>query len=103
MITKKKARHFIGALAITLILISTICGFILVYLSGDRYMPGMLAPIYMIDSVGAHGVSFYWMGQAYRLDIERAKEIQEKIWAWRGFVPRSARIAGGLTAIMFVD
>jgi len=103
MTLKKKARHFIGALAITLIVIGMICGFMLVYLSSDRYMPGMFAPIYMIDSVGAHGVYFYWMGQAYLLEIKRVKEIQEIIWAWRGFIPRSARFAGGLVTMMFVD
>ena len=100
MTLKNKARYFIGALSVTLILIGMVCGFILVDLSSDRYMPGMFAPIYLIDGMGPGGISFYWMGQAYHLPIERVKEIQGMIWAWRGLIPRTMRLAGSVTAIV---
>ena len=99
MTLKNNARYFMGALSITLIFIGMICGFILVDLSSDRYMPGMFAPIYLINDMGAEGICFYWMGQRYRLPIERVKEIQGMIWTWRGFIPRAMRLAGSLTAI----
>jgi len=100
MTLKNKARSFIAALCITLILIGTVCGFMLVSLSSERYMPGMFSPIYLIDEVGADGLAFYWMGQAYRLEIGRVKEIQEAVWYWRGFIPRAVRLAGGAAVIL---
>ena len=100
MMLKNKARAFIGALSVTLILIGMVCGFILVDLSSDRYMPGMFAPIYLINEMGAQGVFFYWMGQAYHLPIERVKEIQAAVWAWRGMIPRAVRLAGSVTALL---
>jgi len=99
MTLTNSARQFMGALSITLILIGMVCGFILVDLSSDRYMPGMFAPIYLIDEMGPGGIYFYWMGQAYHLSIEQVKEMQRMIWTWRGFIPRAMRLAGSAVAI----
>ena len=95
---QKNARHFIGGLAVTLVLIGMICGFILVDLSSERYMPGMFAPIYLIDDLGAEGISIYWMGQIRSLEIATVKEIQATVWNFRGLIPRTIRLAGGVVA-----
>ena len=85
-----------GGLAVTLILIGTVCGFMLVDLSSDRYMPGEFAPLYLIDAVDAQGLSFHWMGEAYRVDPRSVMEIQARLWPWRGLLPRAVRLAAGL-------
>ena len=98
MTLQKKARYFIAATAITLIIIGMACAFILVDLNSERYMPGMLAPIYRIDELGAQGIGFYWMGVAYRIEIAQVKEVQARIWEFRAFIPPPIRLVGSLVA-----
>ena len=99
----KNARHFIAALCIALILIGMACGFMLVDLSSDRYMPGMFAPLYLIYEAGPDGIAVYWMGQVYRLEIESVKQIQRTLWDFRGFIPRTVRLAGSMAAIVHTE
>ena len=100
MAISTKVKYFTGALCVALILIGMICGFVLVDLSSDRYMPGMLPPIYLINYIGPDGAYFYLMGQAYRLEIEYVMQLQRVLWDFRGFLPRSIRLAGGLATLV---
>jgi len=100
MTLRRNAKYFIGALCISVIIIGMVCGFMLVDLSSDRYMPGLLAPIYLIGSIGPDGVHFYLLGQAYRLEIEQVKQAQRALWDFRGLLPRTVRLAGGLAVQM---
>jgi len=98
MTVQKQARYFIAALSITMIFIAMILGFMLVDLAGERYMPGMLDPIYMVGELGQEGVAFYWMGQSYRIYSDQVMESTANFWELRGFLPPSIRLAGGLAA-----
>ena len=95
---QKQARYFIAALSITLILIAMVLGFMVVDLGSERYMPGMLDPIYMVGELGAQGVYFYWMGRPYLIYSGQLMEAAANFWPFRGLLPPSVRIAGGLAA-----
>ena len=98
MTVQRQARLFIAALSITLILIAMVLGFMLVDLASERYMPGMLDPIYMVDELGEAGVAFYWMGQPYRIYSAQLMESAGALWPLRGLLPPSIRLAGGVAA-----
>ena len=96
---RKNARHFIGGLSIALIVIAMVCAFILVDLNSERYMPGLLDPIYTITEIGPDGITFYWMGTTYRIEAVRAAQLGAKIWDFRAFIPPGVRLAGRLATI----
>jgi len=96
MTLQRQARLFIAALSITLIVIVMVLGFIVVDLNSERYMPGMLDPIYMVGELGESGVYFYWMGQAYKIYSSQIMDAGVQFWELRGFLPPSIRLAGGL-------
>ena len=98
MTVQKQAHYFIAALSITFILIAMVLGFMLVDLNSERYMPGMLDPIYMVGEVGEDGVAFYWMGQPYRIYSAQLMERAASLWELRGLLPPSIRLAGGLAS-----
>ena len=98
MTMQKQARLFIAALSVTLILIAMVLGFMLVDLASERYMPGLLDPIYMVGELGEQGIAFYWMGQPYRIYSARLMETAEALWPLRGLLPPGIRLAGGLAA-----
>ena len=100
MTLQKQAHYFIAALSITLILIAMVLGFMLVDLASERYMPNMLDPIYMVRELGEEGLTFYWMGQPYRIYTARLMEGGVNLWELRGLLPPSIRLAGGLGAII---
>ena len=100
MTLQRQARLFIAALSITLIVIAMVLGFMVVDLSSERYMPGMLDPIYMVDELGERGVYFYWMGQAYRIYSGQIMQAGAGFWQSRGLLPPSIRLAGGLAAAL---
>jgi len=95
---QRQVRLFITALSITLILIAMVLGFMLVDLASERYMPGMLDPIYMVGKLGEQGVAFYWMGQPYQIYSTQLMESAVNFWQLRGLLPPSVRLAGGLAA-----
>jgi len=97
---KRNARYFVAALSVTLILIGALYGFILVDLSTERYMPELFSPIYLINEVNSQGIGFYWLGQQYRLETARIKEVKETLLSLRGFIPRTMRIAGAAAAFV---
>ena len=98
MTLQKQARYFIAALSITLIFIAMVLGFMLVDLNSERYMPGMLDPIYMVGELGEQGVAFYWMGQPYQIHSSQLMEAAASFWQLRGVLPPSIRLAGGFAA-----
>ena len=100
MTLQKKARYFIAATSITLIVVGMVCALILVDLNSERYMPGILAPIYLIDELGAQGISFYWMGTAYQVEIAQVKEVQARIWEYRALIPPPIRLAVSLVSVL---
>ncbi|MCL2857946.1 MAG: hypothetical protein FWE19_09610 [Oscillospiraceae bacterium] len=98
MTLQKQARYFIAALSITFIFIAMVLGFMLVDLASERYMPGMLDPIYKVGELGEEGIAFYWMGQPYRIYSAQMMERVGALWELRGLLPPSVRLAGGLAA-----
>ena len=100
MTLQRQARLFITALSITLILIAMVLGFMAVDLSSERYMPGILDPIYMVGELGEQGVYFYWMGQAYKIYSGQVMQAGIDFWQFRGLLPPSIRLAGGLAAAL---
>ena len=102
MTLQRQARLFIAALCVTLIVITMILGFMAVDLSSERYMPGMLDPIYMVGELGEQGVYFYWMGQAYKIYSGQVMQAGIDFWELRGLLPPSIRLAGGLAVAILV-
>ena len=98
MTLQRQTRLFIAALSITLIIMAMVLGFMVVDLNSERYMPGMLDPIYMVGGLGESGASFYWMGQAYKIYSEQIMGAGVEFWQLRGLLPPSIRLAGGLAA-----
>ena len=98
MTLQKQAQYFIAALCITLIFIAMILGFMLVDLASERYMPGLLDPIYKVGELGEDGVAFYWMGRPHRIYSARLMEAAAHLWELRGLLPPGIRLAGGLAA-----
>ena len=94
--TREKARLFIGSFTLTLILIGGLCGFILVDLSTDRYMPGAFSPIFLIEEIGPGGVGVFWMGNLYNIDLARLEQTEAFILDHRAFIPLPMRTAGAL-------
>lgn len=99
---KEKAKLFVGAMGVTLVLIGALAGFLLVDLSTDRYMPGQLPSIFTIDQVDSQGASLTFMGQTYTLNARRVGQVQELLWEHRGALPAELRLAGGL-AVRLVE
>lgn len=91
-------RLFMAGLSITLIVIGLGAGLLMVDLSSERYMPGLLPPVYMVDGIDTHGLNFYWMGERYLIDTAYLQEIQTRIWHMRAFIPPGVRLAGGIVA-----
>ena len=100
MTPKRQARLFIAALCITLIVIAMVLGFMVVDLGSERYMPGLLDPIYMVGGLGEQGVYFYWMGQAYKIYSGQVMQAGADFWPLRGLLPPSIRLAGGLAVAL---
>ena len=98
MTPKQSARYFMGGLSIALIIIAMVCAFILVDMNSERYMPGLLEPIYAIAEIGPQGIAFYWMGRPYHIDAQRAAQIGTKIWQFRAVIPPGVRLAGSLAS-----
>ena len=96
MTLQKQAHYFIAALSITLIFIAMVLGFMAVDLGSERYMPGILDPIYMVGELGAQGVYFYWMGRPYLIYSGQLMEAAANLWPFRGLLPPSIRLAGAL-------
>lgn len=93
---KEKAKLFMGALGVTLVLIGALAGFLLVDLTTDRYMPGQLPSIFEIGDVSSEGATLSFMGGTYTLNARKVGAIQERLWEHRGALPVEMRLAGGV-------
>lgn len=95
---KRRTQQFWAAFAITGILIFALCGFALVDLSTERYMPADCTPLFQITGVDAEGVYFSAANTQYRIDAAPVETFKDSLWTWRGFLPSSVRQTGYLTA-----
>lgn len=91
---KRKTQQFIGAFLITAILIAALCGFVLVDLSTDRYMPGAFAPLFQVSSVNEEGIAFAALGERYQIDAQGLEPSFQNIWEWRGIMPPGITLVG---------
>lgn len=95
---KRRTQQFVAAFVISGIVIAALCGFILVDLSTDRYMPGQVAPLFEISGLNAGGVRIALLGQYYALETKALDEVRGHMWRWRSLLPNSTRATGGLVA-----
>jgi len=99
---KDKTKQFIGGFVITTICIGTLCGFAVVDLSADRYMPGRFAPMFAVTAIESQGVDFSFMGKQYSLYAEPANRIAEVLYPYQGLLPlhlQAGFTAGGMLHI----
>jgi hypothetical protein len=94
MPTKESLRLFFSSCALTFVLIAGFCGFIMVDLSTDRYMPGDFEPIFLIERLDHTGLEFSAMGKSYRVDSATLLGAEENFFNLRGLLPGAFRLAG---------
>jgi len=81
---KKKLHYFSGAFVIGVILLGMMCGFILVDIGADSYMPGRFSPILEINRVTETGVAFSFMGIAMGWSLSLLDDWAGEIYHYRG-------------------
>jgi len=99
---KSKVRFFAGAFAVTAILMMALCGFMLVDLSADRYMPGHLQPMFLISSIGADGVELSFMGKEYTVSTRPPSGEDSLLAALKGLLPVHVQIGEALGGQLYL-
>lgn len=95
----KLTKNFLGGFFITLIALGALCGFALVDMRTDRYMPGTFQPLFQLTSLDGSGFSFSWMGMGYRVDTAPAAGVLDTAQSLSGLLPISAVLPGELTEL----
>lgn len=98
---KKKVRMFAAGFLVTAVLLGTLCGFMAVDLSTDRYMPGQFGPILQVGRIDGGGVSFSVMGSEYRLSTEPLAEAGDLLLRYRGLIPAHLRASGAAAVRLY--
>ncbi|MDR2931866.1 MAG: hypothetical protein LBV27_02035 [Oscillospiraceae bacterium] len=70
-----------------------ICGFALVDLSSELYMPGEFRSMFQIDGVDDAGIAFTFMGREYLLGGEYLEQARVYTHRFRGLLPAPIRLA----------
>ena len=83
----RRTQLFWASLALTAILIFSLCGFALVDLSSDRYMPGQFTHAIDILSFDATGIRFELFGQAWEITPASVGRLLEPLERFRGVLP----------------
>lgn len=97
MIIRRKTQQFLAAFSIACILVLGLCGFILVDLSSDRYMPSEYGPLFLIRSVNQEGMELAALGEEYQISSESGACVHEILWRFRGILPRTVFQAAEVT------
>ena len=84
---KKRLRSFTGAFLASAVLLAGLCGFAVVDLSTERYMPGRFEPMMQLSSIGADGAEFTLMGQHYFVHAAPLRKAEEALYPWRALLP----------------
>lgn len=98
MQSKRKTQQFVAAFVISGIVIAALCGFVLVDLSAERYMPGAAAPLFQITEIDSQGLRVAVLGSYYDIESAALDDARDAFWERRNWLPTSARAAGGITA-----
>lgn len=94
----RKTQQFIAAFAVAVIFIGALCGFVLVDLSTDRYLPAQFGALFQIGSISDAGVRFTAMGTEYSIAAEQFDTARRQIWEYRGLLPGNINLTACLTA-----
>ena len=94
--THKNTRAFFGAFLVSLILIGAVCGFMVVEIRTERYMPGNYPPMFLVSNMDEKGADIAWMGHSYRIDAQTISDMQMDAWKYRAMLPGTVRLAGAL-------
>lgn len=86
----RKTQLFLASLAMTLIVILSLCGFALVDLSSDRYMPGQFTRIVDFYSLDASGARFSLFGTGWEITPSSAAAFLEPLQKFRALSPAGA-------------
>jgi hypothetical protein len=93
----KKWRIFIGAFAVSMIVIAGLCGFAAVDLSTERFMPGQFGVFLRIEPVPGEELAVVLLGRRYSIKAEDWEAPRKLIKDFRGLLPMAPRIASALT------
>lgn len=91
-------RSFAAGFAATLIAIGALCGFLLVDLSTERYMPGRFGSMLIIFSITQEGMDFSVMGREYHFSFDHVQEKLLHSHRWQGLLPAEMQLGSLLGA-----
>lgn len=97
MQSKRRTQQFVAAFVISGIVIAALCGFILVDLSTERYLPGQIGPLFAVEEIDAKGLKVALLGQRYTFDASALEGALDVVWRNRGLLPTGQRLAGCAT------
>lgn len=92
------ARHFLAGFCVTAIALGALCGFAVVDLRTDRYMPGVFSPMFQLTALSGEGLRFSWMGAEYCVDAQPLRQTLDAAGRYAGLVPDNVQAAGDITA-----
>ena len=90
-------KRFMGAFWGCTILLAGLCGFAVIDLSTEHYMPGRFGAMLRVNSINSEGAVFEVMGQEYQFDTGLVRAGLEQLSRWSPLLPASPQISALLT------
>lgn len=91
---QRKAQQFLAAFLIGTLFVAGLCGFALVDLRSERYMPESHGVLLRLLSLGEEGMHFAFLGEEYIL--APSEELGGRLWEHRGLMPHSVTLTANL-------
>lgn len=98
---KRTTQQFIASFAITCTFIMAICGFTLVDIGAQRYLPSsQIGALFLIKSISKDGIRFTAAGEDYIIAAAQFDLAGDFLWEHRGLIPTPITFVTDMTAFI---
>ena len=94
-------KRFMGAFWACIILFAGFCGFAVIDLSSELYMPGRFGSLLRLNSLDENGIELELMGENYHISLSAISEGRKLLEPWHPLLPAAPQLAAAFTEQLY--